>query len=388
MRDHLTRNVALALAIVVVADAGRGHAQQPQPPTPFEQLFAEYATGDYEVVSRTIQTVADFNHLNPPEMTKLRKWIGKWVGQPSRVKAAYLLDLAVTVEPLSHAASINLISEGRLSLVTRHDRIGVTADDDAFEIAWHKTALSLLEEIPHPAAERLYLDTIQHRYPGRPGTPALDPRFVFQNGVAKEQECWQAPENAFRSLPGPAVTSADVSHQAGGGDTFNAPQAASPATPSIDSRNECLAEASRRFIAAAATPALAAEANTRAGWTKFQIGDFGNALTAINRAGRPDDEVVAYWTQLFRARILSALGQDADAAQAYRAAIELAPGAQSPQLGLALLLFRAKKIDEARAAAAEIRQLPSDSVDPWWTYLGADGRFVTAWMADVRKLVR
>jgi hypothetical protein len=385
MLDHSARRLALALAFATVVWTDQSRAQQAQPLTPFEDLFNQYQGGDYDVVHRTVNTATDLNLLNPPEVQKLRKWLGQWTGGPSRAKTAYLLDLAVTIEPLSQRAAISLISEGRLYLVTRHDPIGVAPDDDAFELAWHKTAIALLEQIPYPMAENVYLDTVQHRYTAR-SHGVLDPRFVFQGGVAMEQTCWNAPDKPYISLPSTAMTAGDVSHQAA--PTANPSDVLSSSMPRVDTRKDCLVEATRRYIAAASAPAVAAEANTRAAWMEFQLGLYTGALATIDRAGQTDDDVVTYWNRLFRARILTALGRDADAMQAYRAAVEAAPTAQSPRVGMALLLFKLKKIDDARHTAAEIRQMPSGNVDPWWTYLGADGRFVTAWTADMRKLVR
>src|SRR5262249_49062760 len=111
-------------------------------------------------------------------------------------------------------------------------------------------------------------------------------------------------------------------------------------------------------------------------------------LELTDRAPATDDEVVTYWHHLFRARILSGLNRDAEAERDYRAALAAHASAQSANIGLALTLFKLKRLEDARALASEIRQGPKDSVDPWWTYLGADARFVTKWVDEVREKIR
>ncbi len=132
-------------------------------------------------------------------------------------------------------------------------------------------------------------------------------------------------------------------------------------------------------------PAIAAEAFTRAAWLKTQLGSYKDALELIDRAGATDDEAVTYWRHLFRGRVLTGLNRDADAESEYRAALDARASAHSASVGLALTLFKQRRLDEARALAASIRQAPPDVVDPWWTYLAADARFVTKWMEDVRR---
>jgi hypothetical protein len=49
-----------------------------------------------------------------------------------------------------------------------------------------------------------------------------------------------------------------------------------------------------------------------------------------------------------------------------------------------LALFKLDRVADARAAAIAARQQPPDTVDPWWTYLGADARFIPRWRAELR----
>lgn len=371
-----------SFAIAAIAQSARPLAQHET--TPFDTLYRSYADGHYDAVANEIKTVADLNSLKPPKPVELRKWLGTW----DRSKAAYLLELAVAAGPISRTAQAALLSEGRLYVITRTALVGTSPQDDEFEVLWHKTAIGLLEEVVFFSAESVYLDTLQRRYTSRPGGPALtlDPRFVFERAVATEQYCWRAPEG----IGGPPLTDAsDQSLRMAGGQ----PVEMYPSPTATEGRplthKECLAEGAKQFAAAAAVaPDIAAESLTRAAWLKTQLGAYKDALELIDRAGATDDNTVAYWQQLFRGRILSGLGRDADAERAYRAALDAHASAHSANIGLALTLFKLKRLDEARALATSIRQAPPDVVDPWWTYLAADARFVTKWVEEVREKIR
>jgi len=101
----------------------------------------------------------------------------------------------------------------------------------------------------------------------------------------------------------------------------------------------------------------------------------------------PDSEL-AYWYGLWKGRILDALNRPADAAAAYQQALDVSPTGQAAGVGLALSLFKQNHRDEAVAAAARVRDMPSNSLDPWWTYAKGDARFIDDWLADLRKARR
>ena len=375
--------VLFAIAPIALPAHQRGQ-QQTAETTPFDTLYRSYADGQYDAVAKEINTIADLNALNPPKPADLRKWLGAW----DRSKSAYLLELALAAGPISRTAQAAFLSEGRLYVITRTALVGTSPPDDEFEVLWHKAAMGLLEEVMFFSAESVYLDTVQRRYTSRPGGPTLtlDPRFVFERAVATERYLlartrrnWRAADDR-RQRPVPARRGWPA------GLTYPNPTGTEgrPLT-----RKECLAEAAKQFAAAAAvTPDIAAESLTRAAWLKAQLGAYKDALELNDRSGATDDNVVAYWQQLFRGRILTGLGRDADAERAYRAALTAHASAHSANIGLALTLFKLKRLNEARALAASIRQAPPDVVDPWWTYLGADARFVTKWVEEVREKIR
>jgi hypothetical protein len=233
---------------------------------------------------------------------------------------------------------------------------------------------------------------VQRRYTPLPGAPAvtLDPRFALHRAVAQEQKCWNdRSQMAFTSASSGLFV---VSPSGAGNVTVQGnPQPLdtgvlrpSGDVPNIVSRKACLSEGVRRYGIATAAPATAIEAYTRGAWMQYQLGAYPDALRTIERAGTTEDAELTYWMQLFRARILDALERFTDAERAYRAALAVRPAAQSAGVGLALALFKLDRVADARAAAIAARQQPPDTVDPWWTYLGADARFIPRWRAELR----
>jgi tetratricopeptide (TPR) repeat protein len=147
----------------------------------------------------------------------------------------------------------------------------------------------------------------------------------------------------------------------------------------------CLLDALGWLDAPARDDETSAEARIRRAWILFQLGRASEALAAIEDVEPGADRDLAYWAALFRARMADALGHDLDAERSYRAALEIAPGAQTAGVGLAFVLFRLNRFAEAEEMAAAVRNVPNSTSDPWWSYLGADGRFIERWIAQMRR---
>ncbi len=372
--------VPLLLACVLLT-SGQSSRVAPAPAS-LDQLYQSYAAGDHEVVARTIRSASDVTALNLPAAAKLRKWLGPW----DRTKAAFVLELAVSAATIVRPVTTILISEGRLYVISRPTPLGTSESEDAFETAWHRAAVGQLQELLAATTEEVYLDTLQRRYAARPGQPrAIDSRFTLARGIAGEQECWlnrQTPPDRI-SLPTVVTSGAGNASVQGAGTDYTPNLTSSTYQPM--SIKQCLEEAVRRFNVAAALPEVAAESKVRGAWMQHQLGSDADALKSLDNMPETNDEVLKYFSHLFRGRILDALHRDADAAVAYRVALDVRPSAQSAAIGLALTLFKSNQIDEARTLAAATRGLPVDSVDPWWTYLGGDGRFIPRFIADVRQ---
>ena len=336
----------LALAMLALTPgAGVVRAQVSVPKAPFDRLFHAYAAGDRDVVRRTLRTGGDVRTLQPPmDDKRLRRWLGPW----DRTKAAFLLELADAEAELS-AHSRTALATGRAYVMSRPTPLGQNAADDAFEAAWHRMALGLLEGGIYAQPQTVYLDTLERRYQSVPTSvaPRLDRRFALQRGIAEEQRC---------ALVG--------------------------YTP------DCLRAVVERYAAAALVPETADEGHLRSAWAQYQLKNYGMALQTIDRACPVDDPELTYWLHLFRGRILEGLGRLTDAEREYRLALDTRPYAQSAGIALAMTLFKLSRPDEAVNAARAVRLQSGDVVvDPWWTYLRGDARFVPEWRAALRARI-
>ncbi|HKW03631.1 MAG TPA: hypothetical protein VJN96_27645 [Vicinamibacterales bacterium] len=390
----MSKRLTVTVAFVALAGALaplHPRAQLIQPKTAFDQLYKDYADGDHDVITRTLKGPRELAQLQfPADAGRMRKWLGtRW----DRTRAAFILEFAAAESQFAPGAAITAVSEGRLFVTSRPRPLGESAADDAFELAWHKGAMSFLEDRLFVSTQELYLDTVQRRYAPAPGGAAikLDPRFALHRAVAQEQRCWndRSLMASTSAIAGLAVVSPTASGAGNvviqGNPPFdNAQLRVTGDLPDVVSRKACLSEGVRRYAIAAASPETAIEAFTRSAWMQYQLGAFPDALKTIDRADTTEDGELTYWTQLFRGRILDGLERYADAERAYRAALAVRPAAQSAGVGLALTLFKLDRVADARAAAVSARQQPPNTVDPWWTYLGADARFLPRWRAELR----
>ena len=249
--------------------------------------------------------------------------------------------------------------------------LGRDAAEDAFELLWHKAAVGLLEQRVDVRTASLYLQTLNSRYVTSPAALAahttLDPRFTFARAIVKEQTCWQS-----------------VTGGLGGSIALHAV----PTSESASS-DQCLKDAQQLLAAAEAVPELSVEATIRGAAVRFKRGEYAETLTTLERVRTDDaDHVQQYWAALLRARTLDALDRLPEAETAYRRASEVWPDAPSPEIGLALTLFKMNRRPEAVVAAAAVREAPSSTIDPWWLYYAADGRFVTRWRNAIREMLK
>ena len=189
----MSKRFAVTVALVALANVlapPHPHAQLIPPKTAFDQLYKDYAGGDYDAITRALPSARSLAVLQAPsDSGKLRKWLGnKW----DRTKAVFILEFAGAEAQFAPGAAITALSEGRLFVISRPTPLGQSPEDDAFELAWHNGAMAMLEDRMFVSTQELYLDTIQRRYTPLPGAPAvaLDPRFALHRAVAQEQKCW------------------------------------------------------------------------------------------------------------------------------------------------------------------------------------------------------
>ena len=121
------------------------------------------------------------------------------------------------------------------------------------------------------------------------------------------------------------------------------------------------------------------------------FGDAHDEALALLRgaeAATTTDASIRYLRALVKGHVLLAQKKDAEAEQAYRAALAIAPAAQSARVGLmnAELMQNGRAEAEALAEAVQVAQ--DDALDPWWTYWQGQYRFYPAVMARLREMGR
>jgi len=349
--------------------------------SPLDHLLSIYQNGDREVVARTFRQSMDFQTLRLSDERRIARWLGAW----QRDKAALLLELANTSSVNAPVYTLPLLFAGQRYVVTRPSSRAGSAADDEFERLWHRVALGILERGRFfPYAPR-YLSALTTIARSSPSGVALDPHLLLGRAIAGEQRCWNGRPVLER--PGAAVT--DVlrasAAQRARGDLVGDRPAGGVIAMKPEEYQRCLLEVLGWLDAPAKDGETSAEARIRRAWILFQLGRASEALAAIEDVEPGDDRELAYWAALFRARMADALGRDLDAERSYRAALEIAPGAQTAGVGLAFVLFRLNRFAEAEEMAAAVRNVSNSTPDPWWSYLGADGRFIERWIAQMRR---
>jgi tetratricopeptide (TPR) repeat protein len=336
--------------------------QVQSPPVTLPFLLDAYAAGDYGVISRSLETEATFERMRE----ELDDTSAEWQQRPRPQMAVFLIDLALAAHNRQWVHWLDIICVGR-QFVTRLPiggscrkglrprPVGLGADDDAFEIAWHKTLVALLEGQRRPdfvADEGIGpLEDRMAPAPRPDGDPRLvDPWIAIHRGFVREQEAIVSPAKLEDS-----------------------------GRAAIEQYDEAAEYLSTRT-----------EALVRKGWLLLRLGEPTAALAALESLAEPAaDPAVVYWKHLFRARALVALGRQDDAMPAYERARALIPGAQAPVVGLMALELGRDRRAEAYRWAELVRRPPDvQAHDPWWDYWSGDFRFFAGRLVELRRMAR
>jgi tetratricopeptide (TPR) repeat protein len=98
--------------------------------------------------------------------------------------------------------------------------------------------------------------------------------------------------------------------------------------------------------------------------------------------------MLRFWRELVRAKTLDDMGRWDEAIEAYRAALAIAPEAQSARVGLMNTLARTGRGADARVIAEAIQTASATADDPWWGYWQADYRFFADLVKKLRGLAK
>jgi tetratricopeptide (TPR) repeat protein len=218
----------------------------------------------------------------------------------------------------------------------------------AVEAAWQRASIALVQSGSGVISDQLEIHT-GHAFKRFP----TDPQVVLARAVARELRTFPDPRDG--SLP-------------------------SDRDERVDAIIDYLQDAR-------AYPEVRDEASMRLGFLYLRIGQPGLAVKTLDEAGRERGEPqIVYLSHLFRGRALERLDRDAEAVDAYRAAVAAVPGAQTAALALAAALVKVGQ----RTAAADIAQqsviMPAQ--DPWFFYGKTSTRRWPALLDALREALR
>ena len=154
----------------------------------------------------------------------------------------------------------------------------------------------------------------------------------------------------------------------------------------VDTAATSAARAIEAYTAAAADPALAAEAALAIGYINLRMKRLDQVMPALSKAAEGGDDFVRYLAHLLRGRAIEQLGGKDEAAAAYRAALAVVPRAQSASMALAALLHVGDQTDQAVAVMSE-SFAARPAVDPWREYGFGQFRHWARYRDAMRKAV-
>jgi tetratricopeptide (TPR) repeat protein len=330
-------------------------------PAVIEGLVDSYDRDSPAAFADALRRVADY----PEVIDAFDKGGNPWPDKPKR-EAAFVLELAQAAlasgqrgAPLSVR---NLLDKHRLLV---RDPLG----PESFEKFWLWAAAAILESVNEPAVAQAFVTSALARFPD-------EPRLLLAKAFLLDRR------QPFASGP------------PGQNNIFIPRFSAGVPTETRISRTTGLAadhvrEVSAAYDAAMSSPEIGAEARIRKSLLLLRAGRPQEALALLDSSGAlTADSGLRYFRDLFRGRVLTSLGSAEEAETAYRAALALAPQAQSPRVALmALALHRG---DRAAAAtlAEEIQGAPAVAWDPWWNYWQGDYRLVANALGRLRVQTR
>jgi tetratricopeptide (TPR) repeat protein len=320
-------------------------APVPEVPRTLAELATAYERGMYQAVVTGLRQVSD-----PVRLIRDFEEAGNpWPAAPRR-EAALALELAETGAFATRAATRKAAHDlmARFTRLVRHP-----LEPDVFERYWHFAALTLAEGAVRPDEAEPFVERALARFPG-------EPRFILSRAIVADQR-WREMEP-------------------------RGPAGSRPAEPTP----EHIEQVRSRYAAAAVLPDVGVEARIRLAWFLHRLGEHDEALVHLVEVGSQPiaDASLRYLQALLYGHVLLSRDRRDEAAHAYRAALAVAPAAQSARVALMNTLLASGDRAGAAALAEEVEIETSTAIDPWWIYWQGQYRFFPAAMARVRELSR
>lgn len=360
----MSRYFGTALVLLTALAASLTARAEPQGAPTFLALYAAYTSGDYTAIPRAFPDAKSFDAARRDLQQTLRLWQKTW--RPSQ--AAFLLELSFAAFDRQWDDASELMGGTRNVVLSRPLPPGRNAEEDAFELAFHRAAITFYLGRQRIDFADVYLTALAGRVdlvPATSGKPRLvDPWMTFARGMISEIK-----------------TSPAMRQEEDSGATSTLTIAAS------DTGGRHEAElAITSYDRVKGFPDVAAEAAVRRGLLHLRLGRPADALAAFGEAdAAPGDPSVRYWSELFRGRALEAMTQPVEAAAAYERASAMFPSAPTPVVALASLWQRHDRPGDAVKWATAAMNRPRGGLDPWWLYWRGDIRHSEARLAELRR---
>ncbi len=250
---------------------------------------------------------------------------------------------------------------------SRSDAIELLIDEDAqvrrapgpgqsnpanFECTWRRAEIALLEGSLDTDAADQFLALAQKRCPG-------DPELSLDQAIILDQRA----SGTMRGLE------------------FGAAESAADDLPQIRQVMDL-------YSVAAGSPETRVSARLHQAWLFVQLGRPHDALSLLpSIAGQAKSREAQYFEHVVQGQARLAIGQPAEAAVSFRAALSLWPSAQSARVGLISAL-----IDEGdrsgAAALADRAETAPEGEDPWPWFIEGSAYTFTSRIADLRQLTQ
>jgi hypothetical protein len=345
----------LLMSSLIVAAAAPCRAQT------ITDAYQAYVAGRSDAITRSFPDVQAFRNARDDLQRTLRLWVRSW--KPSQ--AAFLLELSLVGFDRGWTDAPDLLSGTRNLVVSRPTPPGASPEEDAFERAFHRAAVTFFLGRQMLNAADAYMNALAGRVDlvqatvGRPRL--IDPWMAFARGMLAD----------IRTAPALRGESDGSS---------------SLAIPASDSQLRRLAQlAINELERVRAAPEVAGEAAARRALLLLRLDRPDEALAALDESdAATGDDTVRYYSALFRGRTLERLARTVEAATAYERATTIVRGAQTPAVALASLWQRHDRPAEALSWARRAMTTPAGSADPWWLYWRGDLRHAGARLAVLR----
>jgi tetratricopeptide (TPR) repeat protein len=361
------------LAVALFAAAGTPLAEQ-LPST--GNLLERYAKGDFAAFTPP-RTSNDLDRFRQALEHDAEPWLER--GDARNARRRHLVVASIALEAARASLDVDW-SHGRRYIEFAAALLRRAPPDDG-ERLWHLAAVSLMQGAYD---NELLLQQQKLTWPRF----SEEPRFLLALAVVLESSTWPDPDRAEEWHDNDAELKEAAER--------NTLRRSARQPPDRELRDQAL-EYERRLRMRQAIEALEdlsnaesirAEALLRLGYLHLRLRRVEVAIEQFDEVlDITEEPFLAYLAHFLRGTGEEQAGDRANAAESYRAALQLAPRAQSASLALASLLFLGDERDEAAQLIDSAIAMPLAD-DPWRAYQSGDYRFWNERLAALREALR